>query len=148
MNKLQFFHVVGELPLDLMHDLLERVILRLTCEMFLHFIAQKLVTLDKVSYITQNFNYDHIEMGAKPSLIQLQHLVKKRLRQSASQSWLLFVNLPLKLSHLGKANDKNWDCFNNLQDLTRLVYKESLSNYDILKMVCGIFWRGKKRYLK
>lgn len=54
------------------------------------------------------------------------------------------------LGHLLNVNDKKWDCFNNLQEVTRLVKKKSFSNYDILKL--GFFVRdfmaGTKRNLK
>lgn len=133
-NELQFFHVIWGLPPDVMHDLLEGVIPRLICEVLLHLIGLKLITLDKLNLITQNFNYGHNEIRDKPSVIKLEHLTKKKLRQSASQNWLLFVYLPLMIGHLVSINDKKWECFNYLQELTRLVFKDSFFNFDIIKL--------------
>lgn len=31
-------------------------------------------------------------------------------------------------------NNKKWKCFNYLQELTRLVFKDSFSNYDVIKL--------------
>ena len=59
---------------------------------------------------------------------------KKKLRQSSSQNWLLFLNLPLMIGYFVPVNNKKWKCFNYLQELTRLVFKDSFSNYDVIKL--------------
>lgn len=74
LNDLQFFHVVGGLPPDIMHDLLERLIPRMICEIILFSLKKKIVSLNKMNYAIQNFNYGHNEVSDKPSIIQLQHL--------------------------------------------------------------------------
>lgn len=111
MNELKYFHVINGLPPDVMHDLLEGVIPKLVCEILLHPIGLKLITLDKLNFFIQNFNYGQSEIKDKPSIIKIEHLTKKSFRQSASQNWTLFVYLPLIIGYLVPVNDRMWQCF-------------------------------------
>ena len=134
LNEFKYFHVINGLPPDVMHDLLEGVIPRLVCEILLHGIGLKLITLYKLNFFIRNFNYGHNEIKDKPSIIKIEHLTKKRLRQSASQNWTLIVYLPLMTGYLVSVNDRKWQCFTVLQGLSRLVFKDSFSNYYTLKL--------------
>ena len=146
LNELKHFHVICGLPPDIMHDLLEGVIPRMICEFLLYTIRKKFVTLNQVNYILQNFNYGHNEMGDKPSIIQMQHLMKKSLRQSASQKWLIFVNLPLMIEKLIPQNNSKWLCYTKLVEICRLVFKDKISSYEIFKL--GNFCLNSNRSLK
>lgn len=134
LNELKYFYVICGLPPDIMHDLLEGVIPLMICEFLLYAIRKKFVTLNQVNYVLQNFNYGHNEIADKPSIIQLQHLTNMSLRQSASQKWLIFVYLPLMIGKLIPQNNSKWCYYAKLVEISRLVFKDRISSYEIFKL--------------
>lgn len=90
LNSLKHFHVVGGLPPDIMHDLLEGVIPDVICAVLLHFLRETFFTLDEFNFIVQNFYYGHAHVRDKPSLITFEHL-KKKITETISHSKMAFV---------------------------------------------------------
>jgi hypothetical protein len=110
LNDLRGFHVIGGCVSDLMHDTLEGILSVTICALLECCIfKKKYFTLGQLNNILANFQYVKVEARDKPSKIEPLHLKfsdkktkrtlnlknrKKKLKQSATQLWLLGVNLP------------------------------------------------------
>jgi hypothetical protein len=62
------------------------------------------------------------------------HLKNKRLRQTAAQTWLLATSLPLMVGVRIKHADLKWNCLTTILEITRLVFKNSFTNFELLKL--------------
>ena len=134
LNELQFFHVIWGLPPDIMHDLLEGVIPNVICKLIIHCIRKKYFSLAELNHIIANFEYGHSEASDKPSPIDENQLKSKRLRQTAAQMWLLATCLPLMVGVRVSRRDSQWKCLTTLLEITRLVFLNSISNYELLQL--------------
>ena len=85
-----------------------------------------------------NFKYVHSEVKNKHSVINLVHLKKLRLRQSASQLKQLAVTLPLAMGSLIPHDDPNWVNITILLQVCRLVFRTTITELEILNMECLI----------
>lgn len=131
LNELKYFHVVGGLAPDVMHDLLEGVVPLVICDLLHHYIKKKFFSLDELNYAIENFNYGYSEVKDKPSIILMQHLKNRKLHQSASQKWLLFVLLPLLIGSRIGTGDRHWRCYKLLLRISRLLFSPKLSSIDL-----------------
>lgn len=77
LNELKFFHVIGGLAPDIMHDLLEGVLPLVICETLLHCLKRKYFTITELNQIIANFKYGSHEVIDKPSSIDITHLKKE-----------------------------------------------------------------------
>lgn len=59
LNEFAYFHVVGGLVPDLMHDLLERILPLVLSKLILHCFQRKYFTLVKLNDLIANFKYGH-----------------------------------------------------------------------------------------
>ena len=103
-----------------------------------------------MNHIIQNFNYGTAEYKDKPSPITKKHLESRSIRGSASQKWLLIVNLPLMVGTKVKRGDVVWKCLTNLLKICRIIFSNSSTNLDILNLSSFIyeFLVGYKRCFK
>ena len=62
----------------------------------------------------------------------MQYLKKGKLRQSATQNWLLFINLPLMMGEKVNRNHDVWLCYTTLLELCRIVFQEEISEVELL----------------
>lgn len=132
LNQLKFFHVVGGLVPDVMHDLLEGVLPLTICEMLKHFISvKKYFTIDELNHAIRNFDYGHSYVKNKPSFIDISHLNRKKLRQSASQLWCLAIFLPMMIGSVVPVDDPVWLCYADLLEITRLIFKTSITLVEV-----------------
>ena len=150
LNELKYFHVIGGLTPDVMHDLLEGVVPLVVSQVLSHCLEKKYFKLEELNYIIQNFNYGAAEYKDKPSPITKKHLESRSIRGSASQKWLLIVNLPLMVGTKVKRGDVVWKCLTNLLKICRIIFSNSSTNLDILNLSSFIyeFLVGYKRCFK
>ena len=123
LDSLPNFSVVEALPHDIMHNLFEGVVpyeLRLLLH---HFICKSYLTIDKINYRLRSFDFGYSEIKDKPVLI---HDVTK-IRQTASQMWLLVRILPILLGDLVPRDDSNWQCFSKLLNICEMCVSPEIS---------------------
>ena len=93
LNFSKFFHVVGGLPSDIMHDILEGVLPLHMKVMLRKFIMKdKFFTLDQLNEKLSKFPFGTCDIRNKPSLIKNVTLTDYHLRQSGNWSVLGFFN--------------------------------------------------------
>ena len=132
LSVLVFFHVIGGLAPDVMHDLLEGTLPRVICDVLKHCLECKYFTLDELNGIIRNFDYGNRQVIDRPSLIEKNHLKGGVIRQSAAQTWMLAINLPLMVGVRIKRNDRRWGCFLLLLQICRIAFLDSVTTLDIL----------------
>lgn len=81
-----------------------------------------------------NFNYGHREVIDKPCTIDYSQLNKGKMNHSAVQIWLLAINLPLMIGNFIGESDPVWHCFTTLLQISRLIFLESISDFEIVKL--------------
>jgi hypothetical protein len=135
LNELNFFHVIGGNVPDVMHDWLEGVFPLVICKLLWYCIrVKRYFTLDMLNHAIRNFNYGYNEVKNKPSLIQILHLSKNKLRQSASQIWLLGILLPLMIGNCIPLDDQVWLTFRYVLEISRLFFKVEISELEISRL--------------
>ncbi len=135
LNELNFFHVIGGNVPDVMHDWLEGVFPLVICKLLWYCIKVKhYFTLDMLNHAIKNFNYGFNEVKNKPSLIQILHLSKNKLRQSASQIWLLGTLIPLMLGTCIPPEDQVWLTFKYALEISGLFFKLQISELEISRL--------------
>ena len=73
-NELKYFHIIGGLVPDIMHDLLEGTVPKIT-SLFIHYcLGKKYFNLEELNGIIANFKYGSAEIKDKPSPITVTHL--------------------------------------------------------------------------
>ena len=83
LNSSKYFHVVGGLPSDIMHDILEGVLpLHIKVMLRKFIMEEKLFTLDQFNKKLTNFPIGVCDLRNKPSLIKNVSLKDYHLRQS------------------------------------------------------------------
>ena len=107
LDEIPCFSVVKAMPHDIMHDLFEGVIpyeLKLLIDHCS--IANSYFSLATLNHRITAFDYGYSEIGDKPALIR-----ECKLRQTASQMWLLARTFPLLVDDLVPRDFPNWLCF-------------------------------------
>ena len=100
LNELAYFHVIGRLAPDVMHDILEGIPPLVLSKLLLHCLQKKYFSLKKLNSKIEKFAYGHREVIDKPSPITLTSLHSGDINQSASQLWLLSITFPLMVGAL------------------------------------------------
>ena len=134
LNELKYFHVIGGLVPDLMHDLLEGIVPLRMCGFLLECINKKYFDIDYLNNVILNFDYSYAEAREKPSKIEIQHLKNKILRQSSAQSWLLATLLPLMIGNKVPSSNFAYQCFKTLLEICRLCFLDSFKTCDLIKL--------------
>lgn len=123
LDDLPYFSVVNNMPHDVMHDMLEGVIpyeLKLVIQ---NFISKSYFSLETLNHRLKAFDFGYSEIGDKPAPIDAE----SKLRQSASQMWLLAKIFPLIIGDLVPRNDTNWECFLKLLKICEICTAPVLS---------------------
>ena len=142
LNDLYGFHVVDQLPQDIMHCLLEGVVPHeLTLLLTDYITIQKLFTCEQINDRIACFSYSTHEAKDKPSPIRIQSLASRgcKITQSckcnlavvnchssvcpslvAAQIWTLPANLPLIIGDKIPVGDLKWECFLLLLSILQL----------------------------
>jgi hypothetical protein len=134
LNKLKYFHVIGGLAPDIMHDLLEGVIPLVLALFIFHCIERKYFTLKQLNHIIANFNCGQAEVVDKLARITSKHLSDHTIRGSATQKWLLAV-YPLNYDWIKNRSFRPLSSlFSSFLEISRFVFRSSLSTSQILNL--------------
>lgn len=123
LDSVSDFSVVKNMPHDIMHDLFEGVIPYEMKLLIQHLIRKSYIQLDILNHRLVAFDFGYSELGDKPAPI----VDDSRLRQTASQMWLLARVLPLLVGDLVPREDLNWKCFLKLLKICELCTAPVLS---------------------
>ncbi|XP_051158553.1 uncharacterized protein LOC127279936 [Leptopilina boulardi] len=147
LNQIENFSPVVNIPPDVMHTILEGVFHR-TIQLYLRkmCLIDQRITLDELNDKLQNFDYGYTELLCKPSVIKMQHLTNN-FHQSASQTWLLAVILPLILRSIVDEDCEYTHNFSKLLEVSSIVMGHSINRgmIDYLAMCIAEYLTDFKR---
>jgi len=139
LNSLQYFHVVQNVSVDVMHDLLEGIVpfeLKLILASFI--FDKKYFSLQVLNARLASFDYGYLNRRNKPTALiesELRDQQKTSLSQKASQTMCLVSVLPFLIGFEVPENDDMWKLYLLLRDIIDLVFSD----------VCAV---GDSVYLK
>ena len=107
LDSLPHFTVITGIPHDIMHDLFEGVIPYELKLLLQHCIIKSYITLSTLNHRLKAFDFAYFEISDRPAPIE----DASKLRQKASQMWLLARMFPILVGDLVPRSDQNWDCF-------------------------------------
>ena len=102
LNNSRFFHVVGRLPTDVMHDILEGALHYEMKEMLKDFIKNEAyLTVDELNNRLSKFDFGYYYDANKPSPITEKKLSSNdnSLKQHGRFMFLIFLNFVIEWSH-------------------------------------------------
>ena len=123
LDSLPYFSVVECMPHDIMHDIFEGAIPYELKLLIRHCSSKSYFSLDTLNHRLNAFDFGYSEVGDRPTPIQ----DKSKLRQTASQMWLLAVIFPLLVGDLIPRDDCNWNCFLKLLKICEICTAPVLS---------------------
>ncbi len=121
------FSVVKNLPHDVMHDLLEGIVHDELTHLLNHCLCSKFFKLGDLNERIVSFDYGYSKSSNKPATIDSVSAFVVKIRQSASQMWLLSRCLPLLIGHFLPVDDKSWQCFGLLLSTLDICTSHSCS---------------------
>ena len=122
LNTLPYFSVVTGIPHDIMHDLFEGVV-PYELKLFKYCISKSYFQLHTLNYRLTAFDFGYSEIGDRPAPIE----DASKLRQTASQMWLLARIFPILIGDQIPRDDRNWDCFLQLLKICEVCASPVLS---------------------
>ncbi|KAE8741783.1 hypothetical protein FOCC_FOCC012691 [Frankliniella occidentalis] len=127
LNDLKSFHIIGGCPPDELHDCLEGWLpIAIKKLLYYHLFEKKnpLFTLDWLNAAIQDFDFDYSEESDRPSKIKKEHLESREatIHQSACQTWLLGIILPLIIGPLISTDDKHFKNYMDCLEICRIVF--------------------------
>ncbi|XP_028407455.1 uncharacterized protein LOC114530067 [Dendronephthya gigantea] len=134
LNDSRFFNVVGGLPTDVMHDILEGTLHYKMKEMLKEFIkVQAILTLEDLNGRIAKFDFGYYNDKNKPSPITEQKLSSNdhSLKQHAVQMWCLAIHLPQIIGNLISPENTKWKLFLKLLEITAICLSPVVSQEQI-----------------
>ncbi|XP_028416232.1 uncharacterized protein LOC114540154 [Dendronephthya gigantea] len=134
LNNSRFYHVVGGLPADAMHDVLEGTLQYHTKEILKYFILEKKAfSLDELNKRITSFDYGYHNDSNKPAPILRTKLTSddNSLKQHANEMWCLGLFLPLLVGEFIDEDDDHWTAYCTLLEIVRIVFSPLVSKQQI-----------------
>lgn len=130
LNDLQYFHILQNPTVDIMHDLHEGCIPFLMSKLLKFSFKNKIFSESELNSLVQFHDYGWLGHYKIPSMINLK---KRSMGQNATQSLFLFRQLPFIL-HSFRGNvslEIVWPCVTSLLRIVEIVLSPELSNSDL-----------------
>lgn len=134
LNDLKYFHILDNMSVDIMHDLMEGTVPFLSKQFFTYGMARGIFTENVLDNHISYFNYGQLNSSNIPSQLAMN---KKNLGQNASQMKCLIQHLPLILFdfHENELLKNVWLSIQTMLKILQIVYSSTItkSNLDELK---------------
>lgn len=141
-NELKSFNTVKCRSQDLMHDVLEGAVKFTLIELFRYLDSNNIMTYALICELVNNYEYGSLESKVKPSQLHPAQLKSKNIRQSASQVYCLFINLPFIFKTVLEpilATDKQtadaWSCIEYLLQITQIIYSAEIEETYLVQLI-------------
>lgn len=131
LNDIKHFHIMRNISVDFMHDILEGLISFTLLEVFEYCTNRNIATIDQIESLVECFNFGELDKCAKPSKIKLD---KKNLGQSASQSYCLFKSIPFILFKLKEFLHDIWEPVGTLLQILTIITSHSITECDVERL--------------
>lgn len=133
LNDLNYFHIITNPTVDIMHDLAEGCIPELLFEMFTFCFDRKIFSYDVLDNLIKCYNYGILNSKNVPSELNMK---RSNLGQNATQSLCLFRNLPFILYSYRKAPAlKNiWKCVEAMLEICEIAWSYEITELSIQRL--------------
>lgn len=127
-NDLDYFHVVDNYSVDVMHDINEGVIPFFIKFLFDRIIQKKIASAGDLQALCRDHNYGWFWRKYKPSIIKFD---RHNLNQNAMQSYCLMLNLPFILIGFRPKLGPEWKAMECLLELLQIIYSTRIRQSDV-----------------
>ncbi|XP_055308672.1 uncharacterized protein LOC129572687 [Sitodiplosis mosellana] len=131
LNDLNQFHIMKNITVDFMHDILEGLIGFTVENIFNLCVTSKIATMDQIQGLIDCYYFGELDKSNKPLKINLE---KKNLGQNASQAYCLFTNLPFILFKFREQLHEIWKPVELLLQILQIVSSYSITDKDIERL--------------
>lgn len=104
LNQLAHYHVIDNMCVDIMHDILEGVAPHELSLILEALRIEKFITVDQLNSAIIGFDYSSADINSRPP--DLSSFTS--LKMSASEMWCFLRNLPRFIGHLIPRDEPNW----------------------------------------
>lgn len=130
-NVLPYFHCTLNFSLDLMHDFYEGIIKYDICFVLLHFINNKVISLDKINDLINNFRYGSEEIRYIPNILKKEHLEEGNLKMTARETWQFFYLLPIIIGDCIPTDSEVWELLRVLIKIIEFCLEPSFNDMQL-----------------
>ena len=134
LAELKYFHTVDGFPCDLAHDVFEGFALVLLTNLTVHYIKQKILSIDKINERILNFPYAEVDKANKPQILKEKPLTQLKFKQTACESWNLIKLFPLMVSDLIPVGDLYWGLYILFVDMVERLCALSFAESDLIRL--------------
>lgn len=133
LNDLQYFHMLDNQGLDIMHDIAEGAIFFTLKRLFEYCFTHNIIKEKDLQQKIQFYDYGQLSRSNTPSIL---NMAKDSLNQNAAQSKCLFENIPFIFWEY-KDNQKlkkAWICVQSLLKICQIVYSNKIVEADLKEL--------------
>lgn len=131
LNDISNFHIITNITVDIMHDLLEGIIPFTLEELFSHCAQKKIIPVGHLQSLVEFFDFGSINKANTPSKLSMD---KKNLGQSASQSYCLMINMPFILFQHKENLLDVWQPLSTLLQIMQIVFSFKITESDLIRL--------------
>lgn len=131
LNRLNYFHVVGGMPSDIVHDLFES---GLACDVLHCMIEYSVIkghySMEYLNGRIQDFKYASCDKVNKPNKLP-ERLSILKVKQNCAQIWTLVRLFPLLVGGAVPEEDAKWEMYLTFVDTVEALCSKAISIADV-----------------
>ncbi|CAF5039830.1 unnamed protein product [Rotaria magnacalcarata] len=123
LSNLPSFHPITSLPPDIMHDILEGIMPKLTSCLLHTIVSTRLCSAVQICQRINTFAYGANDKRNRPPVFKEKDIFDKRIPGKAMEKYCLFINLPfILLDFIGKV--PYWFLYELLRQIWDILYSD------------------------
>ena len=139
---INFFRVTKCFPQDIMHVLIEGVLVKEVQLLIKYCLSKNFFSLDQLNQAISTFDYGYHDLPNKPSPVEFD-----RLQQRAGKMLCLSRSLPLLIGQFIPEGDESWTCFLTLLSITSILTAFQFSPEDCA-LIATLIEEHHERFIK
>lgn len=134
-NKLNFFKVIKNAVVDIMHDLFEGVVSRVLAKILIKFIDEKkYFTIKQLNEYLNSINFAY-ESANVPTNLDMEYIRKnEKLKMSAAESLFFVKYLPTIIGEHVPEEDETWSLYIKLREIVQITTSPIISEETFMEL--------------
>ena len=136
-----YFDVTQQLPMDVMHVLLEGVLSYEIKYLLWYYISEGCFSLTEINNDIRKFPLGYVHCKDRPFVITEADLSREsstNLGQTASRMWMLATILPMILSKYVDKDGDHWQCLTSLLEIMGIAFACKISSESVVYLKSAI----------